>query len=352
MTRLRTVTRRAPALALSLAISCAAGVCHAEPSVWATAREPARQREAQVLRAVEELLGDANRLGETDALAPVARGLYLRDAHSRLEAIDAARSPSPAVRLRYGQVAYGLWEVDHQPELLTACVDGLGFVARSHASSSVRAEAWNDLAICLARLGRYDDEIAAYGEALRIEPHSEARAVLLGNRAEAYMLQGKITAAVAGYRAALATTPAYALFRFGVTTWWGLGVALDRSGDLDGALEQIRIARSYDPDDKELAKPTWFFLPDYDRYWYAALGHWLAARSANNRNERLAAFDQAIESWAAFLAAAPAQEQWLPLAGKRHEQCRRERARAVARLDKPKGPAGAIDAPPSLISPR
>jgi tetratricopeptide (TPR) repeat protein len=310
----------------------------ADPSVWARARDPALGRETTVLRAVEGLLGDAGRIGETDPLAPMARGLYLRDALARLRGVDAGRSRNPVLRLRYGQVTYGLWEVAHEPGLLDTAAEALSFAAHSDASSSIRSEAWNDLAICLARLGRFDQEIAAYGEALRIEPHAEARAVLLANRAEGFMLQGKITAAVVGYRAALGTTPAYALFRYGVTTWWGLAVALDRSGDLDGALEQIRIARSYDANDEELTKPTWFFLPDYDRYWYAALGHWLDARSAANRAERLAAFDRTVESWAAYLAAAPASDPWVAVASRRHEECRRERSRALARADEDQGP--------------
>jgi tetratricopeptide (TPR) repeat protein len=322
---------RARRAGIGLAVLLAAGVCRAEPSVWTGARQPAARREAQVRRAVEELLGDANRLGETDPLAPIARGLYLRDALGRLEALGAAHSPSPALRLRYGQTAYGLWELDHRVELLEAAVAALGFAARSDASSMVRSEAWNDLAICLARLGRYDEEIAAYGEALRIEPHAEARAVLLANRAEGFMLQGKIATAVAGYRASLAATPSYALFHYGVTTWWGLGVALDRSGDLDGALEQIRIARSYDPSDGRLGSRSWFYLPDYDRHWYGALGHWLEARSAADRTERLAAYERAVEAWAAYLSVAPPSDHWAALASKRHEQCRRERTRALAR---------------------
>jgi tetratricopeptide (TPR) repeat protein len=335
---------RAQVAVLGLAVLLGTNVGRAEPTVWARARQPSVEREEQVLRAVEELLGDANRLSETDPLAPVARGLYLRDALGRLEALGAPSSPSPALRLRYGQVTYGLWEVEHRAELLEAAAAALGFVVRSAVASSVRAEAWNDLAICLARLGRYDEEIGAYGEALRIEPHAEARAVLLANRAEGYMLQGRITAAVAGYRASLAATPSYALFHYGVTTWWGLGVALDRSGDLDGALGQIRIARSYDPSDGRLRSRSWFYLPDYDRHWYAALGHWLEARTATDPDERLAAFDRAVAAWAAYLGAAPTSDHWVALAGRRHEQCRRERSRALARSEAaPRRPRAADD---------
>src|SRR4029079_8260597 len=88
-----------------------------------------------------------------------------------------------------------------------------------------------------------------------------------------------ITAAVAGYRTALGLLSAdHMMFGSGSTTLWGLAVALDRSGDLDSGLESVRVARSYDAQDKHLNGPGWFYLPAYDRHWYEALGHWQVAR--------------------------------------------------------------------------
>src|SRR5690606_13296059 len=105
------------------------------------------------------------------------------------------------------------------------------------------ADALRALAICYARLGRHDEEIAAYAEALVIEPHADVRAVLLANRAEAFMVRGDILSAVRGYRQSLQEAPGSDA---APTTLWGLAVALDRSGDFSGALERIALARTYD----------------------------------------------------------------------------------------------------------
>jgi tetratricopeptide (TPR) repeat protein len=194
-------------------------------------------------------------------------------------------------------------------------------------------EAWNELAVAHARLGNHAREIAAYDQALRFEPHPEERGVLLANRAEGLMALGEIRAAVASYRAALAATPGYALGFYGVTTWWGLAVALDRSGDLSGAMTQIALARAYDPEDRRLSSDSWFYLPDYDRHWYAALGRWYDARHTADDAGRFVAYEQAAAAWRSYLDHAPTTDRWRALAAARLRQCELERRK---RLEAPR----------------
>src|SRR5262249_28105893 len=150
-------------------------------------------------------------------------------------------------------------------------------IVRADPPPVLASRVYDKLAIAYAHLGRTDEEIAAYGEALRVQPVDGERARLLANRAEAYMLLGDVTQAIAGYRAALVLLASdYLLYGSGATTLWGLAVALDRSGDLEGGLESVRLARAYDSKDEEIHGPYWFFQPEYDRYWYDALGHWQA----------------------------------------------------------------------------
>src|SRR5205823_742713 len=100
-----------------------------------------------------------------------------------------------------------------------------------------------DLAVCHARLGQRREEIARYDEALAIEPHPRHASIYLSNQAEALMNEGDLAGAQRGYSAALAILPSEWLV-MGVTTFWSLGVVLDRSGDHPRALEQIALGRA------------------------------------------------------------------------------------------------------------
>jgi tetratricopeptide (TPR) repeat protein len=241
-----------------------------------------------------------------------------------LEAAGARRATDPALRFRLAKIYYGLFDVERDKPLLERAAEHYAFVAQSDAPLTVRAEALNDLAICYARLGRHAEEVAAYGRALALEPHSETRAILLANRAEGMMVQGDISAAVRGYRAGLRETPAALLHQLGVTTMWGLAVSLDRSGDLEGALRQITLARGYDPVDERLRSDSWFFVPEYDDSWYTALGFWQRARATEETADRIEAYRAAIAAWRSYIDRAPEQDRWLALATLRLKQCERE----------------------------
>ncbi len=152
------------------------------------------------------------------------------------------------------------------------------------------------------------------------------------------MATGDITAAVDGYREAIGLLSApIELFTLGPTTLWGLAVALDRSGDLDGALETIRLARTYDPLDKNLNGPGWFYVPDYDRYYYQALGHWSAARRATLPAARAEEYLSAVAHWQEYLDSAAPSDRWIGIARARLRQIEKERD-AIARARKASSP--------------
>ncbi len=141
------------------------------------------------------------------------------------------------------------------------------------------------------------------------------------------MLLGDYTSAIAGYRAALALlSNDHLMFGSGPTTIWGLAVALDRADELDSGLEAVRLARTYDPQDKHLNGPGWFYLPDYDRHWYEALGHWQVGRKSEVApSVRADAYVRAVASWEKYVASAAHDDKWLPLARVRLKQCEKER---------------------------
>jgi tetratricopeptide (TPR) repeat protein len=331
--------KRAAILA-ALALAALPSPARADPSVWARAREPALEERRELAQKVDALLGRYRRAARVSGDATLPK-VYLEEARALLERGGAATSPDPGLRFRLAEIASSL----HEMPLALGLYES---VVRTDAPAPMRAQAWAELAILYVKAGRHHDEIRAYGEALALEPGSLSRARLLSNRAEAYMAIGDLDSSIAGYRASLAAlgTAPYDMLRAGVTTLWGLAVALDRSGDLDQALRQITLARTYDFADRALSDPSWFFVPPWDDAWYAALGHWATARTAELSAVRVDAYGRAAARLRDYLARAPADDRWAPIAKHRLAQCERERQAYVKTLKLAPAPRDARPRPP------
>lgn len=318
--------------------SLATRVVLADSSVWARAREPAVGEREAALKRADLLLHEHREIerkqrGAGDAFKDNSK---LEEARAILEAAGAASSPDPLMRYRLAEVLSDLGVTDE-------AVTHYEFALRSPSiSPPLRAYGLTGLAICYARQGRHQDEIKAYTEALPLEPLGPLRAMILANRAEAYMVLGDLPKAVEGYRASLASLLPIEMFSFGVTTLWGLAVATDRSGDLESALSSIRLARAYDPIDRRITGPGWFYVPVYDDAWYAALGYWSRARGETLAMTRAEAYTRAIDAWQSYIDRAPNTDRWLAIAKARRRACEAERDAAMRR-DKSRDPA---DAPP------
>ena len=321
-------TTVAASTAVWLLVSSAA---RAEPSVWTQAARPATQRLANALDEADRLLSEDLQLWLNEPATSSRRVPLLNRARQALEKVGPEHATDLELRFRLGEVYYSLYDVEEDHRRLEQAAEHLTFVADAVAPVTMRAEALKDLAICYARLGKHRNEIETYDRALAVEPHPGSRAILLANRAEGHMVQGDILSAVRGYRQSLRETPSTLVHRSGVTTLWGLAVALDRSGDLRGALEHIAQARAYDPADQNINSPSWFYVPDYDDSWYAALGHWSRARTAANRDLELDEYRDAVAAWRRYLDHAPISDHWLPLASLRLRQCEKELDEALAK---------------------
>jgi tetratricopeptide (TPR) repeat protein len=305
----------------------------AEPSLWARAANPQRAREADAKKRADKAISRDYSLSRKGL--SFRRGLLLRRALSDLEQVGADESLDPDVRFRVAQVSYRLFDVDTDIQHIRTATEHFEFVVSArNVPASQRARALMSLAICYARLTRHHDEVEAYNRAIALQPDPLSHAVLLANQAEGLMARGRITAAVRGYRASLRATPTVMMLDSGVTTLWGLAVALDRSGDLDSALEKIRTARKYDPGDMRINGSHWFYVPAYDEHWYEALGHWQIARDAEDADVKRVAYDSAMASWQLFLNKAKTEDPWLRIADFRINQCQKERKKALDRLAK------------------
>jgi tetratricopeptide (TPR) repeat protein len=318
----------AAGVVLAAAVAIAASPAAAAPSVWQRAAAPEATKRLSLLAEAEEvqIKYQQSLKGHYAALdrqeVETLRSLYLGRAAQLLEEAGAAASKDPYVRYQLAEVYADLKRYRESAAVFES-------IARADPPAPLRARVYSELAIVYARLGRPEEEIAAYGEALRVQPAAGERSRLLANRAEAYMLIGDVGQAVAGYRAALSLlTSDYLLALEAPTTLWGLAVALDRSGDLDAGLEAVRLARAYDPEDQRLNGPGWFYVPEYDKYWYRAIGHWAVARKADVDAVRAEAYARAVTAWEEYVATAAAAaraDKWIDAARARLRQCEKER---------------------------
>lgn len=297
---------RACLVGLVLAWAAPAG---ATPSRWALAREPGAYADEQTRAAAEvEILLDRQASSFDVAFSPKA---HTSRARRLLEEGGAARSRDPYLRLVYGRVLHDLGQWQEAGAALASVL------ADPRTPIGLRDDALSTQALNYARLDRQDLEIETYEDAIAFAPAPHHRTTMLANQAEAFMVRGDISRAIAGYQAALETLTwleSRVVPGFAPTTYWSLGVALDRSGDLNGGLAAIAKARAYDPLDRSIGSDSWFFVPAWEEDYYAALGHWLNARSPGDVEERLGEYERTILAWKQYLARAPEDGVYVPIA--------------------------------------
>lgn len=330
---------RASVIVVAFGLTIAADAA-ARPSRWAMARDPA-------LREIEAVRDDAEHelvLHEVEKRSPLAIDPILRvESHAPraveiLEHAEAATSSS--WRLRH-LMATAYQETKRWEE---AALTFESIVGDPATPSVFKANALSDLAIMYARLDRQQEEVEVYERAIALEPTPAVRSIMLANQAEGFMVMGDVSRAIAGYRAALELlTTSFESYVLAPTTLWSLGVALDRSGDLDGALASIERARSYDPHDTRLKDDGWFFVPPYDASYYAALGEWLRARKGGDTEQRLGAYERCVLAWKQYLGQAPEAGTYVPVARARLKLAEKEyadygeRVRTPTPIEKPAG---------------
>lgn len=294
--------RAARAIAAALA-ACACGAADAEPTVWRATASPRARAESGAIRDIDLLVGKSRSVLD---LSPTRRGLALHF----LEEAGAETSATPMIAFLYGD----LLRLTGEPARALPFLE----VASADGPLLLRVNALSSQGFAFARLDRSIEEAAAFEQALELGPDGWTRAELLANQAEAFMASGELRRAVAGYRASIACLRGPELL-LAVTTFWGLAVALDRSGDTAEALHMISIARQYDPLDRRLGDEQWTFSPTYDSGWYRGLGALGRARSTPDAGDRVIAYRAAIDAFVDYLRLAPPDGPYVELARKRVE---------------------------------
>lgn len=297
------------ATALLAAASLATSNALATPTRWAVARDSKLQQDEALARAAErELI-----LDQKEKHSPFEDSILRIESHAPKAAIllergDAKSSGDWYVRLL---LARAYFESKRWEDSMRAFEGMLTF---THVPEIFRADALRSLAVAYSWVERNSLAVEAYEVAIALEPHTSSRALMLANQAESFMAMGDVSRAVLGYRASLESLSMSEAYFLAPTSLWSLGVALDRSGDFNAAMESIGRARSYDPKDIRITGSDWSFIPPNDENYYRALGEWHLARQATEVDTRLAAYERSSIAWKQYLSRAPTTNPYVPMA--------------------------------------
>jgi tetratricopeptide (TPR) repeat protein len=338
------------------ALACAAlvgGRARAEtpPSAWDIAKDPAERDRWDLHVRVQRLMHP-----------PIGEGglrfddeLRIEAACAMLEEADAAHSPDPRLRFDLGIVYSELASKQRRIDLQQKVIDVLAPVleavltpqsGQAQPDDGAVTGALEALVYAYAKLDRPTDELETW---LRYIPRlvdDRVRASAMMNMGEAQMRLGRVDDALATFREVLRlcaelpnTTGVGSTY---VLALWDVAVALDRSGDPRGALETAAKASHVDLGGRSgaylIAKdPDVFFVPDWERLWYLALGAAAEAREAPDARDAAilwAAAERARREYVERAAAAGGHDPWLAIARVRLERAHAERLGADARAAK------------------
>ena len=281
------------------------------PTVWERAANPGLQAYEAACRTAETALNVIEPIHLETAAGRERLDVALR----MLRAVNALQAPDIRLRFYLGRI-----------ELLCRNDQGASEALESALAEApdhpMAVEAYFSLAIAYARLGRRAQEIASYGDYLRRETDTNNRARALSNRAESEMALDLPMESLRDYLSALDLAPDDPMIH------WGYAVALDRFGDPGTSAVEARLAVSYDPVDQQLNKPSVFFVPEYERYWYEGLGAMTRAALIDDPAAAVLWWEMAVAKWLQYAAAAGPRDRWYALATAHRATCERSLAEA------------------------
>ncbi len=343
----RAIGRLSVALAAAAVLGAAAPLAHAEtpPSAWDMAKDPSQRDRWELHARVQRLLHP-----------PAGEGglrfddeLRIEAACAMLEEADAAHSPD--VRLRfdlgivYSELASRQRRNDLQQKVVDILASALDSVPPDPDDGAVTG-ALEALVYAYAKLDRPHEELQTWQRYIPRLVDDRVRATAMMNMGEAEMRLGRVDGALATFREVLRlcgelpNTPSVGSTY--VLALWDVAVALDRSGDPRGALETAAKASRVDLGGRTgaylIAKdPDVFFVPDWERLWYLALGAAAEARDAQDARDAAALWasaERVLVEYVDRATAAGGHDPWLAIAKVRLERARAERQSADKRAAK------------------
>ncbi len=278
--------------------------------------------------------------------------LRLESARAMLEQADAAHSPDVRLQFDLGIVDYELGSAQARPDLIKRAVDVLVAALERAPDHPAAPDAMERLVYCYVKLNRPEDELATWHRYIPRLVDDRARAVAMMNMGEAEMRLGHIDDALETFREVLriVTSQPNAMSSY-VLTAWDYAVALDRSGDSRGAVDEASRVLSMStvsglgavggmggigaigagmplpmPASRALRgtlilrSQGVFFVPAWEVEWYFALAAVADARDASGAGkarEAAESWGEAESHWKRYVdqsTASTEHDPWLPIA--------------------------------------
>ena len=288
----------------------------AEPTLWQKAQLPGSVARAKARLRAEQLFDQAS---DPRADVETLRDLSLGSAALMELSGEARRDP-------WQQVLLGRVLLDAQPgrerEALQLIESGLPALP----DSDFKRASLFDLGLGAMFSGEMQHAARVFTAALALAWRADDRATIHRNRGKARMLSGQLQEAVADFRAAVQLgrgLEVMALSRF------GLGVALERSGDYPQGMQEVargvamRLPVPPYPSESVLDLPGLRWIPEYDVHYFRALGAMSEAGTADTTELSRDRYETALESWDQYIPAAEAQrDRFLANAVRHRERCR------------------------------
>jgi tetratricopeptide (TPR) repeat protein len=333
------------------------------PNIWDLGKHPdsyEQWREHLDLQQRMEMLDDFKEIGgrtKEEFLPDALRGAQ--------RALDDARAPKDRwLRFDEAMIAMYRGEILGSPKEYENAITILEPLVKEFDGTLFASEIWQKLAECYVRVERTADEIHAYDEVIRRAVVAEGTATPLLNQGEAYMRNGEVDVAVSQFKEVFRLAGTMTTGNdLGVLAEWDLAVALDRSGDQSGALAAAKsavhmdgrclaittghtVVRTTQCTGDEIAfvivppglypvseenKDFVYFVPDYERSWYLALGREALALEATKPREAAEHWTWAETMTYVSKATVHGGDKWLDIARKRLDEIRKHRLAADKR---------------------
>jgi tetratricopeptide (TPR) repeat protein len=327
------------------------------PSAWDRGRDAAAGDRWALHVRIERLL-HPSQADEGPLDVRRSEELRLEIARSLLEETDASHSPDPRLRFDLGIVYEKLSSLQRTNDLHQKVVDVLAPALAEAPDADGATDALESLVYAYAKLDRPKDEIATWRLYIPRLLDDRARVGPLMNLGEAQMRLGRLDEALTTFRDTLQLCrlmPSLPNVNATIAlTMWDLAVALDRSGDSvqalltskaalewkwtevvgSGAFQTIHAVTGWDAIQDQ---STVFFVPEWEREWYLALGYAAAARATSDARESAHQWAESEAHWDTYVKRAevgPTRDRWLPIARLRREQTHAQRVAAERRAPK------------------
>lgn len=318
--------RAAILAALSLLLS---GSARGEVGLWQRARDPGAVARSRARVRAEQLFEQASSArGDLEVL----RELSLGSAALLELSGGARRDPWQAVLL--GRVLLDA-ESGRERDAIALIESGLPALP----PSDFKRASLFDAGLGAMVSGDMERATRAFGEALALAWDPDDRATIHRNRGKANMLAGRLSDAVGDFRAAVRLARSVEVLAL---SHFGLGVALERSGDYPQGIQEIergvavRLPVPPYPSESVLDSLNLRWIPEYDVHYFRGLAQMAEALSADSRAARRERYESALESLGRYLPAAEAsRDRFVPNALRLQQRC----ADALTALDGARAPA-------------